>query len=163
CKRVLKINHGGRVSDLHPRIGVCEAGCAFKNVRDAGRWPGNDESVSRESQAQSWWRGGFEPRKPGCGAFLAAPVPGEGVEGHVPGCNGGLNVTTERPQGVNQLESTVGDRGMHKILVAIAPPEGNQRRRASGDDIQSSEGIALQNFIPLKVLDYSAVLDFDSI
>ena len=80
-----------------------------------------------------------------------------------PGGNSGLDVTAEGPEQVQQSKSVVGHGGMDEVLVAVAPPEGNQRRRAGGGDIQGREGMALQHFIPFKVLDYSAILDFDGI
>ena len=83
--------------------------------------------------------------------------------GDVLGGDGGLNVTAEWTKGIYQRESIVRNRGVDKILVAIAPPEGDQRRRARGGDVQAGEGMSLQYFIPFEVLDDSAIFNFDGV
>ena len=83
--------------------------------------------------------------------------------GDVPGGDGGLNITAEGAEGVYQRESIVRNRGVYKVLVAVAPPECDQCRRAGGGDVQAGEGMALQYFIPFEVLDDSAILNFDGV
>ena len=83
--------------------------------------------------------------------------------GDIPGGDGSLNVTAEWTEGVYQRESVVRYRGMDKVLITIAPPEGDQRRRAGGGHVQAGERMALQHFIPFVVLNDSAIFDFDGV